>query len=75
MYVAQGIVAEASARERWLVRLAWEPLEAPLRRGLWVYQRNLLRRALVALRASVNVRTSRLSNYWLHWRLRMPAQR
>jgi len=62
-------------RQRWLLKLAWGPLEMPLRRGLWVYQRDLLRRAFVAMRAAVNVRTSRLSDYWLRWRLRMPAQR
>ena len=61
--------------QRWLLKLAWGPLELPLRRGLWVYQRDLLRRAFVAMQAAVNVRTSRLSDYWLRWRLRMPAQR
>ena len=62
-------------RDRWLLRHGWGQLETPLRHGLWVYQRNLLRRALLALRASVNVRSAQLSHYWLQWRLRQPLER
>ncbi len=62
-------------RDRWLLRGAWTHLETPLRCGLWVYQRSLLWRALLALRAAANVRTARLSDYWLRWRLRLPEHR